>query len=192
MRPELRPELQTPRLCLRPFARTDADAMFRLLRDREVNRFLPWFPARTRAEAEEMLRARFLEGPGAHYALCLREESAPIGYVNLAPGPAYDLGYGLDRAHWRQGLISEAAAAVLAEARRAGVPFVTATHDVHNPASGAAMRKIGMTYRYSYVERWQPKDISVTFRLYQIDFAPGIPTFSAYWERYPDHFVEAI
>ena len=75
-------------------------------------------------------------------------------------------------------------------ARRAA--FVTATHDVHNPASGGVMRKIGMTYRYSYVERWMPKDQIVTFRLWQIDFAPEVPTYREYWNTYPDHFVEEL
>ena len=54
------------------------------------------------------------------------------------------------------------------------------------------MRKIGMTYRYSYVERWMPKDQIVTFRLWQIDFAPEVPTYREYWNTYPDHFVEEL
>ena len=153
MTADLSRELETPRLILRPFALRDAEAMYALLRDPVVNTFLPWFPAQTLAEAEEMLRSRYIGGPGVHYAVCLRGEDAPIGYVSLAEGPAHDLGYGLARAHWGQGIPSEAAAAVLAEARRAGLAFVTATHDVHNPASGGVMRKIGMTYRYSYREK---------------------------------------
>ena len=144
-----------------------------------------WVRGGTLAEAEEMLRSRYIGGPGVHYAVCLRGGDAPIGYVSLAEGPAYDLGYGLARAHWGQGITSEAAAAVLAEARRAGLAFVTATHDVNNPASGGVMRKIGMTYRYSYVERVQPKDQIVTFRLWQIDFAPEVPTYSGYWNTMP-------
>ena len=96
-------ELETPRLRLRPFALRDAEAMYALLRDPVVNTFLPWFPTQTLAEAEEMLRSRYIGGPGVHYAVCLRGEDAPIGYVSLAEGPAYDLGYGLARAHWGQG-----------------------------------------------------------------------------------------
>ena len=186
------PRLETERLVLRRFTPADVEPLFSLMRDREVNTFLPWFPTQTLAEAEEMLRSRYIGGPGVHYAVCLRGGDAPIGYVSLAEGPAYDMGYGLARAHWGQGITSEAAAAVLAEARRAGLAFVTATHDVNNPASGGVMRKIGMTYRYSYVERVQPKDQIVTFRLWQIDFAPEVPTYSGYWNTYPDHFVEEV
>ena len=36
--------LTTERLVLRRFTAEDADAVFTLLRDREVNTFLPWFP----------------------------------------------------------------------------------------------------------------------------------------------------
>ena len=42
--------------------------------------------------------------------------------------------------------------------RKDGVLFITATHDVNNPRSGAVMRAIGMKYCYSYEEQWQPKD----------------------------------
>ena len=60
-------ELETPRLLLRPFALRDAEPMYALLRDPVVNTFLPWFPTQTLAEAEEMLRSRYIGGPGVHY-----------------------------------------------------------------------------------------------------------------------------
>lgn len=84
MMADLSRELETPRLRLRPFALRDAEAMYALLRDPVVNTFLPWFPAQTLAEAEEMLRSRYIGGPGVHYAVCLRGGDAPIGYVSLA------------------------------------------------------------------------------------------------------------
>lgn len=87
------------------------------------------------------------------------------------------------------GYATEAVTAMLLEARRAGYPFVTATHDELNAASGRVMERCGMTYRYSYRECWQPKDIDVVFKLFQIDFARGVPTYSGYWERHPQHWV---
>lgn len=89
--------------------------------------------------------------------------------------------------------IDTAAQAVLDFARRDGMPYVTATHDVCNPASGRVMRRLGLCYCYSYVEQWQPKDIPVTFRLYQrsLDGAPH-PAYDGYWNRYPKHFFEEI
>lgn len=38
------PALETERLALRKFRREDVDALYALYSDREVNRFLPWFP----------------------------------------------------------------------------------------------------------------------------------------------------
>lgn len=69
---------------------------------------------------------------------------------------------------------------MLSQARESGIRYVTATHDVENPASGKVMRRIGMTYRYSYEELWQPKARRVTFRFFQIDLADGVPEYDGY------------
>ena len=71
--------------------------------------------------------------------------------------------------------------------------FITATHDVNNPRSGAVMRKIGMKYCYSYVEQWQPKNIRVIFRMYQLNL-DGMTdrVYTGYKENYPDYFIENI
>lgn len=53
------------------------------------------------------------------------------------------------------------------------------------------MRKLGMQYRYSYREQWQPKDISVVFRVYQINLdGQEERIYRKYWDTYPEHFVE--
>ena len=48
------PTLLTPRLILRRFTPEDAPALFALLRDEEVNTFLPWFPVKTLEEAQQL------------------------------------------------------------------------------------------------------------------------------------------
>lgn len=53
------------------------------------------------------------------------------------------------------------------------------------------MRKLGMTYRYSYQEFWQPKNKTVIFRLYQLNFRCSEDwTWRGYWESSPWAFVE--
>ena len=48
-----------------------------------------------------------------------------------------------------------------------------------------------MVYRYSYREQWQPKDLMVVFRLYQLNFTcPEDRVYRGYWEQYSEHFVE--
>ena len=95
----------------------------------------------------------------------------PIGYINVEMDDSYDFGYALQRPFWGQGLVTEAGRAVVERVRADGLPYITATHDVNNPRSGAVMERLGMTFRYNYQEQWQPKNILVTFRLYKIDLA---------------------
>lgn len=55
------------------------------------------------------------------------------------------------------------------------------------------MKKVGMKYKYSYEEQWQPKNIKVIFRMYQLDInnAKGY-VYKKYWDKYPVHFIEEI
>lgn len=195
MRYENTPELQTERLILRKFTVDDAKALLELLSEEETNRFLPWFPLKSIDEAKTFLEEHFLSCYGKpscyRYAICLKEKNRPIGYVWLADNESYDFGYALKKEFWHRGIVSEAARAVVERIKDAGYPYITATHDVNNPRSGAVMRSLGMTYRYSYVERWQPKDVPVTFRMYQLNFdGNGKRLYSAYWEQSEEHFVE--
>ena len=185
--------LPTPRLSLREYCEGDARALFPFFADERANLFLPWFPARTMADARELV-GRFMAedagGTAVHRAICLAGE--PVGYIHADCGESRDIGYALRRDLWGQGLAAEAGFAFLGALERSGFPYVTATHDVNNPASGAVMKKLGLTYRYSYREQWQPKDVSVVFRMYQRDFGENAGTYRGYWERYPEHWVEKI
>ncbi len=189
------PQLETERLILRKFTPQDAEAVFRIFSDPVVNTFLPMFPLQTQAEAREYLQKRFLDfyrkPEGYRYAVCLKENPEPVGYVHLAEDESHDFGYGLRKEFWNQGIITEAGRAVVERLKKDGLPYITATHDVNNPASGAVMRKIGMTYCYSYEEQWQPKDKLVTFRMYQLNLDGNKERiFWKYWNQYPVHFVE--
>lgn len=189
------PLLETDRLILRPFTESDAPALFELLRDKEVNTFLPWFPAQSLEDAKAHLEKRCLapsrEGHGYHYAVCLKPDARLIGYVHIDGNDSHDLGYGLAKAYWHQGLMTQACRALLEQVRKdAHLPYLTATHDVLNPRSGGVMKQLGMTYRYSFQERVQPKNQQVTFRLYQLNLtAPPDFIYPNYRERFP-HFIE--
>ncbi len=189
------PPLKTQRLILRKFTPQDNQALFELLKDPLVNRFLPWFPIKTVKEAQAFLQDRFIDfytqKSAYRYALCLNSNNKPIGYIWLSNTNSYNFGYGLHKTYWGQGIITEGALAVVNRIKAAGYPFITATHDVNNPASGKVMEKIGMTYRYSYQEQWQPKNLNVTFRMYQLNFnQTGKETYMGYWNQYPEHFIE--
>lgn len=115
----------------------------------------------------------------------------PIGYINVDMEEPHDLGYGLQKEFWYQGIMTEACRAVIAQVKKDGLPYITATHDRENPRSGGVMKKAGMKYQYSYEEQWQPKDMAVTFRLYQLNLdGQKDRVYQKYWDDSCVHFVE--
>lgn len=131
------PTLETERLLLRRFTEADIDALYALLRDEEVNTFLPWFPAECVEDArrfyEERYAAVYARPRGYAYAVCLKAGGGPIGYIKVEMDDSYDFGYALQRPFWGQGLVTEAGRAVVERVRADGLPYITATHDVNNP-----------------------------------------------------------
>ena len=195
--PKNTPTLVTNCLILRRFTSDDVQAIFEIMSDPQVNTFLPLFPLKTMEEAMEHLKTQYLDRYhteyGFNYAICLKTDPKPIGYIHLGTDEAHDLGYGLKKAYWHQGIMTEAARALVRQAALTQIPYVTATHDVNNPYSGAVMLNIGMTYCYSYREMWQPKNFLVTFRMYQLNLCnKNQPVFSKYWDMFPDHFIETF
>lgn len=189
--------LETERLILREFAENDLDAVYRIFSDEEVNRFLPWFPVKTMEETEQFYRAHLdpehREKNIYRCAVCMKKENIPIGYITVGAADSYDFGYGLRKEFWHSGIITEGAMAVINRLKQDGIPYITATHDVNNPRSGSVMKRLGMKYMYSYEEQWQPKDISVIFRMYQLNFdGQKDRVYKKYWDHSEIHFVEEI
>jgi len=189
------PTLETDRLMLRKFNLNDIEALFAIFSDEEVNVYLPWFPLKSLEEAKAFFAETYTEtykhSNEYKYAICLKSDIIPIGYVNVGGADSYDLGYGLKKEHWYKGIVSEACAAVVEQIRKDGIPYVTATHDVKNPRSGNVMKRLGMTYCYSYEEQWQPKNIPVIFRMYQLNFdGQNDRVYKKYWDNSTIHFVE--
>lgn len=189
------PTLETERLVLRKFTENDLQALYNIYSDREVNRFLPWFPLTMPEDVKPFYQSQFLDKYaqecGYNYAICLRENNVPIGYVNVATNAGHDFGYGLRQEFWHKGIVTEAGRAVVAQLKKDGMAYITATHDVNNPRSGGVMKQLGMKYQYSYQEQWQPKDILVTFRMYQLNL-DGVQNrvYKEYWNNSAVHFVE--
>ena len=191
------PTIETQRLILRRFTQDDARALYQILSDEEVNTFLPMFPLKTMEEANAYIQKQYLdtyqEPFGYRYAVCLKTDHIPIGYVQVSSSESHDFGYGLRKDFWHKGIITEAGRAVVEELRNSGMPFITATHDIKNPRSGEVMKKLGMIYQYSYEEQWQPKNIPVTFRMYQLNFDGNDDrVYMKYWNQYENHFIETV
>ena len=189
------PVLETERLILRKFTENDIEAILEIYKDPEVNTFLPWFPIETMEEAktlyEEAYAREYRKPRGYRYAVCLKNDNVPVGYVHVSTDESYDLGYGLRKEFWHKGIMTEAAEAVVRQLREDGFSYITATHDVRNTHSGDLMRRLGMNYQYTYEEQWQPKDVPVTFRMCQLNFDnESIRRFDRYWILSEVHYVE--
>ena len=189
--------LETERLILRPFTEQDAEALFAILSDRDVNTFLPMFPLKNLEEAKAYIKDKHAAVHAGetllYYAICRKEAPAPIGYVHVSGNDSHDLGYGLKKEFWHKGFCTEACQAVIGQLKQTGIPYITATHDVNNPRSGKVMQTLGMKYQYSYEELWQPKNFLVTFRMYQLNFEKEKDrVYRKYWDKYPIHFIEDL
>lgn len=189
------PTLNTERLILRKFTEDDLEALYAIYSDEEVNRFLPWFPLKNLEETRTFFKERYetqYEKPQAYaYAICMKTDNVPIGYINVDMEDHHDFGYGLRKEFWHRGIVTEAAKAVIKQVKMDGLPYITATHDRNNPRSGGVMRNVGMKYQYSYEEQWQPKDIPVTFRMYQLNLDGNEErVYRKYWDISDVRFVE--
>lgn len=191
------PALETERLILRRFMEKDMEALFLVLKDEEVNKFLPWYTLKNLEETKEFYEKRYASKyehlQGYAYAICLKENNFPIGYINVSMEENQDFGYGLCKEFWHRGIAAEAGKAVIEQVKKEGLPYITATHDRNNPRSGRVMQKVGLTYCYSYEEQWQQKDFPVIFRMYQLNFDGNDDfVYKKYWNMYSNHFVEKL
>lgn len=111
------PKLETDRLILRKFTENDIEALFSIYKDEEVNTYLPWFPLKSLEEAKTFFEERYAKSyqlsRGYRYAICLKTDNIPIGYVNVSMDDNHDLGYGLRKEFWNKGIVTEASKALL-------------------------------------------------------------------------------
>ena len=70
------PTLETERLILRKFTENDLEAIYLILKDEQVNTYLPWFPAESIEDAKRFYQQRYeacYAKPQAYaYAICLK------------------------------------------------------------------------------------------------------------------------
>lgn len=189
------PLIKTDRLILRKFTENDISALYSILSDEDVNRYLPWFPLKSLDEIKAFFEDRYAQvykqKMGYNYAICLKTDNIPIGYANISMDDSHDLGYGLKKEFWYKGIAFESCSAIIQQVENDGIPYITATHDINNSRSGNVMKRLGMLYQYSYIEQWQPKNIPVTFRMYQLNFDKSIKfVYKKYWNNSERSFIE--
>lgn len=163
--PEREPAIKTERLLLRRWSTADLPAMWRLHSDPETMAMVGGpVPRREFVDREvEWADGRFHHPPLGHYAVVRATDGAVMGWTGLAPldvgvdlGTDVQIGWRFHRSFWGQGFATEAAAAVLADARAHGVTRVVAITSLANERSQAVMERVGMT-RLSGVEFDHPR-----------------------------------
>lgn len=148
--------IETPRLILRRFELSDAQAMFdNWASDSNVTTYLTW-PTHTDVSVTERVLGdwvpQYERDDCYRWAITLKRNGAePIGSIDVAhwdeSGEVPEIGYCMGKRWWHQGIMSEALGAVIGFLfDRVGVERIIARHDVNNPHSGGVMRKCGMTY----------------------------------------------
>lgn len=176
------------RLLLRKAKQSDVADVFELLKDPEVNTFLPWFPLTSLQETHEFMEEYFFKPyekqQGFHSVICMRNNDKVIGYVHMSGEESHDFGYAIAKEYWHQGIASQASALALDYLRQQNISYITATHDVRNPNSGKVMEKLGMNYCYTYEEQWMPKNKVVHFRMYQLNLDGKQCVYQAYRTKY--------
>ena len=118
------------------------------IRDRAFN-----FKKIYRTGYEERYASKYALPQAYAYAICLKEDNYPIGYIKVDMEEHHDFGYGLRREFWHRGIVTEAGKTVIEQVKRDGLVYITATHDRNNPRSGGIMQNVGMKYQYSYEEQ---------------------------------------
>ncbi len=139
--------LHTNRLILRPFQVNDAGAMYKnWTTDERVAKYCRWHPHKSISETETYLKL-CLDAKYS-WAITLKGKDEPIGAIDVVgvnQFGVHEIGYVLSHDYWGQGIMTEAATAVIAELFRCGFDKIGSCHDVDNPASGEVMKKCGMT-----------------------------------------------
>ena len=146
----MRNEIGTERLVLRQLALNDAAAFSKLADDYNISKMtgsLPHpFPLYSAEFKIMYLRQQKRRGLAYPYAITVNGGEL-IGVMDLfrsAPDTALEIGYWIGKPYWGQGLSTEAAKAIIQEAKdRLGVQALMAGVFADNPASLRVLEKLG-------------------------------------------------
>ncbi len=141
-------ELETPRLLLRGWRETDVDDFFAYCSHPKVGPAAGWAPHEDKGTSRNIMW-KFMEA-GDVWALVDRQSRRVIGSVGLHEDKRRDnpncrmLGYALSAEYWGQGLMTEAAQAVLRYAfETLSLEMVTVYHYSSNSRSQRVIEKCG-------------------------------------------------
>lgn len=149
------PTLETARLIVRPIDERDADGVFAYASNPAVTRYTLWDTHQDRDDSLAFVRdyswSRYREGVPEPMGVCWKDRPDWVigtvgGFWTSQPNATMEVGYALGAEHWGQGVIPEAARALLGHLFAAyPVRRVQARFIVGNDASERVLQKLGMT-----------------------------------------------
>ena len=143
--------IETPRLVIRSFTRSDIPDYAAIVADPAVMKYLgkgsPLSRGAADAYVEGCLRSERDLGY-ARYAVLLRAAGKLIGFSGFKLINGYvDFGYRLAAEHWGSGYATEAGRAVIAYGfEQLGLKSIVATADMRNAGSIRVIEKLGFTF----------------------------------------------
>lgn len=154
--------LSTPRLTLRPPRRGDEDALFALHSDAEVMRYFsepPWTDPERAARQIDDDAAAFERGDFFRFAIVLNDTGQVIGNCTLfalhRQNRRAEIGYALQRQHWRKGYMIEALSTLVAHAfEELDLNRLEADIDPRNEPSKLCLERLGFVSEGYMRERW--------------------------------------
>ena len=175
------PTIETERLVLRPFDRADAANVFAYASDPSVSRFTSWETHRTPDDSLAFIE-RVLGRPESEMTWAIRLRTSPkvIGVIEFGPTDQAEarIDYVLAEPFWNQGLMTEAAKAVLAWGLEhcPAVKAVASCAVTQNVGSQRVMEKCGLRCDRVQMHRWSKCTEPVEqrhYRLLRADSAAG-------------------
>jgi ribosomal-protein-alanine N-acetyltransferase len=169
-RPEEAPTIETKRLWLTAFTQADAEAVFAYASDPEVSRHTTWTPHRSIEDA----RAFITYARGEEYCWAIRRarEGPAIGAIesSVESEGLASIHFVLAREEWGQGIMTEAAKAVLtwSFARYPSLALVRTAAVADNVASRRVMEKCGMVFERFATESWAKCEVPVRLAVYRV------------------------
>lgn len=140
-------KLETKRLCVRNFRADDAQALYPILSDPEVMRYieLPYTLKLTKA----FIETGGLCDPPLIYAVEWKATGELIGHVifhSYEADDCFELGWILSRDFWGRGIATELTEALLTEARSRGVREAVLECDPEQTATRCIAEKLGFAF----------------------------------------------
>ena len=145
------PSLETERLLLRPLSALDLEFVFRHFSDPHVSRYLlDEEPLTTREQAQAIIDFYVLPGrkPYNRWVIVRKTDARPIGTCGYhqwrSAHRRAEIGYDLEEASWRQGIMTEALQTMLRYGfEQMGLNRVEALVYVENQASIRLLERLG-------------------------------------------------